>query len=81
MDTKRVKSPEGVKALIRELWEKHSRGERIEDSPVYMIELPEPTEEEKRIMAVNRANRIQGIVDEYALQEALENAVRKLGGW
>ncbi len=44
-----------------------------------MVDLPEPTEEEKRIMA---ANRVQG--NTYTLEElkeSLQKAADKLGGW
>ena len=81
METKTIKSPEGVKHLVQELWEKHRRGERTASAPVYMVELPKPTEEEKRIMAINRANRKPIVIDEEALKTAVEKAVRELGGW
>lgn len=81
METKTIKSPEGVKELLKELWEKHHRGERTASAPVYMVELPDPTEEEKRIMAINRANRKPIDIDEEALRVAVEKAARELGGW
>ncbi len=81
METKTIKSPEGVKELLKELWEKHQRGEQTASAPIYMVELPEPTEEEKRIMAINRANRKPLVIDEEALKAQVEKAVRELGGW
>lgn len=81
METKTIKSPDGVKELLKELWERHQRGEQTASAPVYMVELPEPTEEEKRIMAINRANSKPIDIDEEALRATVEKAARKLGGW
>ncbi len=81
METKTIKSPEGVKELLRDLWEKHQRGEQTASAPVYMVELPEPTEEEMRIMAINRANRKPIVIDEDALRAAVEKAAGEFGGW
>lgn len=46
----RIQAPEGVKKLMEELWLKHQLGEKSSKAQVYMVDLPEPTEEEKRIM-------------------------------
>lgn len=46
-----------------------------------MVDLPEPTEEDKQIMAANRANHKPVILEESKLQTLLDNATEKLGGW
>ena len=46
-----------------------------------MVDLPEPTEEEKRIMAANRANRKPFVLDEETLKGSLVKAVGELRGW
>lgn len=81
METKRIKSPEGVTQLMRELWTKHSRGESKSSATIFMVDLPEPTEEEKRIMAFNRANRKPFVISDEDLKTAVENGVGLLGGW
>lgn len=81
METERIKSPEGVRDLIAELWANHVKGGKASSCRVFMVNLPEPTEEEKRIMAANRANRKPFVLNEEALQTTVENAVGKLGGW
>lgn len=81
MKTKRIKSPEGVRNLMAELWANHVKGGKASSCPVYMVDLPEPSEEEKRIMAANRANRKPFVLDVETLNTTLENAVGKLGGW
>lgn len=77
----RIQAPEGVKKLMEELWLNHQLGEKLSKAQVYMVDLPEPTEEEKRIMAANRAARKPLILDENELQGLLDNASEKLGGW
>ncbi len=81
MKIERIKSPEGVRNLMAELWANHVKGGKSGSSRVFMVDLPEPTEEEKRIMAANRANRKPFVLDEEVLKTALENAAGKLGGW
>lgn len=81
MDKERIKPPEGVKKLMEELWLKHQLGNRQMLGRVFMVDLPEPTEEEKRIMAANRAARKPMILEENELQDLLDNALGKLGGW
>ena len=81
MKTKRIKSPEGVRNLMAELWTKHVNGVGKRHCRMYMVDLPEPTEEEKRIMATNRANRKPLAMDEKTLKTALEKAAGELGGW
>lgn len=81
METERIKSPEGVRNLMAELWANHVKGGKASSCLVYMVDLPEPTEEERRIMAANRANRKPFVLDEAVLKTALENAAGKLGGW
>lgn len=49
-DTKRISSPEGVSALMRELWNQHQRGEKPSRCRVYMVDLPPVSKEEKRNM-------------------------------
>ena len=77
----RIQAPEGIKKLMEELWLKHQSGEKSSKAQIYMVDLPEPTEEEKRIMATNRAARKPVILDENELQSLLDNASEKLGGW
>ena len=81
MKTERIKSPEGVRNLMAELWDNHVNGVRKNSCRVFMVDLPEPTEEEKRIMSANRANRKPFVLDEETLKITLDNAVGKLGGW
>ena len=72
-------SPEGVSALMRQLWERHKRGEKTSEGKVYYVDLPEPTAEEREQMRRNRAERPNPIftIDEEALRKALE----KFHGW
>lgn len=81
METERIKSPEGVRNLMAELWANHVKGGKANSCRVLMVDLPEPTEEEKRIMATNRANRKPFVLDEEILKGSLDKAVGKLGGW
>lgn len=81
METERIKSPEGVRNLMAELWANHVKGGKANSCRVLMVDLPEPTEEEKRIMATNRANRKPFVMDVETLNTTLENAAGKLGGW
>lgn len=78
MEIERIKSPDGIRNLMAELWKNHI-ARKNGPCRVYMVDLPEPTEEEKRIMA---ANRVQG--NTYTLEElkeSLQKAADKLGGW
>ena len=77
----RIQAPEGVKKLMEELRLNHQSGNNQLPGRVYMVDLPQPTEEEKRIMAANRAARKPVIFDEAELQNLLDNASAKLGGW
>lgn len=79
--TERIKSPEDIQNLMAELWAKHVNGTRQSTCRMFMVDLPEPTEEEKRIMAANRANRKPFVMDVETLNTTLENAAGKLGGW
>lgn len=81
METERIKSPEGVRTLMAELWANLIAGKRSKCSNVYMVDLPEPTEEEKREMTINRANRKPVVIDEKELKVAIDNAATELGGW
>ena len=81
MEVERIQAPEGVRKLMQELWLKHQPGETSGGGNIYWVDLPEPTEEEKRIMAANRAARKPVIFDEAELQNLLDNASAKLGGW
>lgn len=78
---KRIQAPGGVKKLMQELWLKHQLGEKSSRAQAYIVDLPEPTEEEQRIMAANRAARKPVIFDENELHDLLDNASEKLGGW
>lgn len=81
METERIKAPESVKKLMEELWLNHLSGDKPMPGRVFMVDLPEPTEEEKRTMAANRTARKPTILDENELQDLLDNALGKLGGW
>ena len=81
METERIKSPEGVRNLMAELWANHVNGVGQSSCRVFMVDLPEPTEEEKRIMAANRTNRKPFVLDEETLRGSLAKAVGELGGW
>lgn len=81
METDRIKAPNGVKKLMEELWWNNLSSNKQMPGRVFMVDLPEPTEEEKRIMAANRAARKPVILDENELQKLLDNALGKLGGW
>lgn len=81
METERIKLPDGVRNLMAELWANHVKGGKANSCRVFMIDLPEPTEEEKRIMAANRANRKPFVLDNETLKESLDKAVGELGGW
>lgn len=81
MEIKTIKSPEGIRQLMRELWVKHNRGQEKSSTTIFMVDLPEPTEEDKQIMAANRANHKPVILEESKLQTLLDNATEKLGGW
>ena len=61
---------------MAELWRKHQAGEKTEPGRAYMVDFPEPTEEEKRLMAAYRPASLA----EQALRDALEKAAEKLGG-
>ncbi len=80
MDNKnRISSPDGVSALMRELWERHNRGEKVTANNVYFVDLPEPTAEEREEMRRNRAEHPNP--DAIINMEAIKNAVEKLRGW
>lgn len=81
METERIKSPKGVRKLMAELWANHVNGARQCPCRVFLVDIPEPTEDEKRIMAANRANRKPFVLDEEILKNTLGNAIGKLGGW
>lgn len=81
VETERIKSPEGVRNLMSELWTNHVNGVRQSSCRVFMVDLPEPTEEEKRIMATNHAIRKPFVLDEDTLKGSLDKAVGELGGW
>ena len=81
MKVERIKSPDGVRNLMAELWTNHSNGIKSSSCRVYMVDLPELNEEERRIMTANRANRKPFVPDEEKLKNTLENAVGELGGW
>lgn len=44
----RIQAPDGVAALMRELWEKHQRGETREGRNVFLVDLPPLTDEERK---------------------------------
>ena len=81
MKEERIQAPDGVKKLIQKLWLKHQSGEKSESGSIYWVDLPEPTEEEKRIMTTSSTNCEPVILDETKLQTLLDNAREKLGGW
>lgn len=81
METERIKSPEGVRNLMAELWANHVNGVKANSCRVFMVDLPEPTDEEQLIMAANRSNRKPFISDEETLKGSLDKAIGKLGGW
>lgn len=45
-DKQKIKSPEGVKKLMEELWQRHKSGEVKPRNNIFWIDLPAPTEEE-----------------------------------
>lgn len=75
----RISSPEGVSALMRELWECHTRGEKAAANNVYFVDLPEPTAEEREQMRRNRAERPNPNIP--IDEEALRTAIAKFYGW
>lgn len=81
MKTERIKSPEGVRNLMAELWANHVKGVGQSSCRVFMVDLPEPTEEEMRMMEANRASRKPPVMDEETLKTVLEKAAGELGGW
>lgn len=81
MEEERIQSPEGIRKLMQELWLKHRSGNKSCSGKMYLVDLPEPTEEEKQIMAANRAARKPVVFSEGQLQTLLNNASEKLGGW
>ncbi|MCM1141957.1 MAG: hypothetical protein NC453_25585, partial [Muribaculum sp.] len=72
--SERIKSPEGVSSLMRELWERHQRGENSARGKVYFVDLPGPTKEEREQMDKNRAEKPNPHIpiDEAALKAAIE---------
>lgn len=81
MNEERINAPDGIKKLMEELWLNHQSGGKQASGRIFLVDLPEPTEEEKRIMSANRAARKPVILDETELQNLLDNASGKLGGW
>lgn len=81
MKTERIKSPDGVRKLMAELWAEHTSGNRSGGCRMFMVDLPEPTEEEKRNMALNRTAGKPFVINVQDLTAALERAADKLGGW
>lgn len=71
MEHQRIKSPDGVKRLMTELWANHVKGARQNPCRVFMVDLPEPTDKEKRAMAANRANRKPFVLDEETLNRTI----------
>lgn len=45
---KRIQAPEGVAALMWELWEKHQRGETLDKDNVFFVDLPPLSDEERK---------------------------------
>ena len=45
---KRIQAPEGVAALMWELWEKHQRGETPDRGNVFLVDLPPLSDEERK---------------------------------
>lgn len=41
METERIKSPEGVRNLMAELWANHVKGGKASSCLVYMVDLPD----------------------------------------
>lgn len=80
MKTGRIKSPEGVKAILAELWRNRLAIDKSVPGHAYMVDFPEPTEEEKRLIAANRAASRPVVINEDALREVLEKSGEKLGG-
>lgn len=81
MDKTRVQAPQGIKELMQELWQKHKSGDKSRTERIFWVDLPEPTEEEKRIMAADGVHYRPIDLDENALQSLLDKASEKLGGW
>ncbi len=81
MEIQRIKSPDGVRNLMAELWNNHANGMEQSSCRLFEVDLPEPTEEEKRIMAANRVNRKPFVLDEEILKKTLDKALDELGGW
>lgn len=81
MEAERIQAPEGIAKLMEELWLNHQSDCMQVPGRIFMIDLPEPTDEEKRIMASNRTTRKPEILDETELHNRLANASENLGGW
>ena len=81
MKQESIKAPHGVHKLMKQLWLKHQSGNKSASERIFWVDLPEPTEEEKRIMAAERASRKPAIFDDTELQNLLDSASEKLGGW
>lgn len=43
-------TPEGVSALMKELWYSHQRGEKFTGCKVFMVDLPLLTDEERKTL-------------------------------
>lgn len=46
MKSQSIKSPEGVKLLMENIWLRHQAGMKQRPNNVFMVELPPPTPEE-----------------------------------
>lgn len=46
MKSQSIKSPEGVKLLMENIWLRHQAGMKQRPNKVYIVELPPPTTEE-----------------------------------
>lgn len=81
MKQNRIQTTHGIKEVMHALWLKHHLGDQSASEHIFWVDFPEPTEEEKRIMAEYRANRKPVIFDEKTLQTMMVAASEKLGGW
>lgn len=44
----RIQAPEGVAALMRQLWEKHQRGETLNRGNIFFVNLPPLSDKERK---------------------------------
>ncbi len=75
----RISSPEGIRRLMQEIWERHQVGHPQSPNNIFFVDLPEPTEEEKEEMRRNRAERAAENMQ--INSHDLIHAVNKLRGW